>query len=466
MWNVDPRWPPPAEVRYRPHQVAYVFAAVLPVVLLLRWPPRSGSSGDARRRTRGPAASTRPAQPGIRPASRARRARRPVLSRLRQHRLRRTEVHDLDLVRSGDPDHLRDHEDHRPGDPGADLVLLRSRADDERGQDQWPARRRRQESLQDVQVTPCTPIMAGADFVAVLEFSGDPATIKSRGNIRGRSPSGVDSGRGAGECVMVVPGRRLPFGPGVDGCLGPGAGRDGGDQRWTSGLPRQRHDPESATWHWLSQQPMATYPDFVGSVSTSYERVWSTACRRLHAVCEHARTGIAQAGLRGVGGLAGGLLRTYGADVRALPVHRARRRCPRFHRFGFGGLESRLARSTARASILDQGFATPLVAHGSPICGSATTSRSASGTTSSTTRRYASWAQWGYLNEHGGENRPNADFERAYQRATNAKPGVLADHHDRPMQDHLFDAVYHRGPMVLQALRNVWATRRLLLSCP
>ena len=66
---------------------------------------------------------------------------------------------------------------------------------------------------------------------------------------------------------------------------------------------------------------------------------------------------------------------------------------------------------------------------------------------------YASWAQWGY-NERTGGSKANDELNETYdQYAGDAEfwQITMID----PGRQHLFDAVYVRGPMALQALRNV-----------
>jgi aminopeptidase N len=65
---------------------------------------------------------------------------------------------------------------------------------------------------------------------------------------------------------------------------------------------------------------------------------------------------------------------------------------------------------------------------------------------------YASWGQWAYVAGTGGEP-PNDELNRAYDALKN-KPDFWRITMIDPGRDHLFDAVYERGPMLLQALRN------------
>jgi len=66
---------------------------------------------------------------------------------------------------------------------------------------------------------------------------------------------------------------------------------------------------------------------------------------------------------------------------------------------------------------------------------------------------YATWAQWAYEERAGGRT-ADARLARAYER-TKDEAGFWRVRMDDPGADHLFDAVYVRGPMALQALRNL-----------
>jgi aminopeptidase N len=66
---------------------------------------------------------------------------------------------------------------------------------------------------------------------------------------------------------------------------------------------------------------------------------------------------------------------------------------------------------------------------------------------------YASWAQWGFAERTGGD-RANAALNRTYERTKNDAAFWQITMID-PGRSQLFSTVYTRGPMALQALRNV-----------
>ena len=122
------------------------------------------------------------------------------------------------------------------------------------------------------------------------------------------------------------------------------------------------------------------------------------------------------------------------------------------HRFGFGGLETQTRPVYGAESILDDRFAPGLVSHelGHMWFGDQVTVRQWNDIFDN--EGYASWAQWAYLTSQGGRSM-NDRLEAAYQ-STENEPDFWKITMIDPGADHLFDAVYTRGPMLLQALRN------------
>jgi aminopeptidase N len=122
------------------------------------------------------------------------------------------------------------------------------------------------------------------------------------------------------------------------------------------------------------------------------------------------------------------------------------------HQFGFGGLETQTRPVYAAEAILDDRFAGGLIAHelAHMWFGDHVTVRQWNDIFNN--EGYASWAQWAYQESAGGEKLDD-HLERAYQ-ATKDEPAFWKITMIDPGADHLFDAVYTREPMLLQALRN------------
>jgi aminopeptidase N len=123
------------------------------------------------------------------------------------------------------------------------------------------------------------------------------------------------------------------------------------------------------------------------------------------------------------------------------------------HQLLFGGLETQTRPIYDAKSILNAGFESGLLDHelAHMWFGDNVTVRQWNDIFIS--EGYASWAQWGARERRGGRS-ANDSLNRAYQRFAdndNFWKITMID----PSRAHLFDAVYVRGPMALQALRNV-----------
>jgi aminopeptidase N len=123
------------------------------------------------------------------------------------------------------------------------------------------------------------------------------------------------------------------------------------------------------------------------------------------------------------------------------------------HRLWFGGLETQTRPVYEARSILNRGFEPGLLDHelAHMWFGDNVTVRQWNDIF--TTEGYASWAQWG-ANELTGGRKANDALNRAYDRLKDNDAFWKITMID-PGRSHLFDAVYVRGPMTLQALRNV-----------
>ena len=122
------------------------------------------------------------------------------------------------------------------------------------------------------------------------------------------------------------------------------------------------------------------------------------------------------------------------------------------HKLGFGGLETQTRPVYAAQSILDPGFSTALVSHELTHMwfGDNVTLRQWNDVCDN--ECWASWGQWAYEDSIGGE-KLNDHLNRAYA-ALKDNAGFWRITLIDPGADHLFDVVYSRGPMMLQALRN------------
>ncbi|MBA3529540.1 MAG: M1 family peptidase, partial [Propionibacteriaceae bacterium] len=123
------------------------------------------------------------------------------------------------------------------------------------------------------------------------------------------------------------------------------------------------------------------------------------------------------------------------------------------HKLWFSGLETQTRPVYDPESILNDRFSTSLIAHelAHMWYGDNVTLRQWNDIF--TNEAYASWAQWGYTERIGGRSANeafNALYERVQGRADFWRVTMID-----PGKEHLFGTVYSRGPMALQALRNV-----------
>ena len=123
------------------------------------------------------------------------------------------------------------------------------------------------------------------------------------------------------------------------------------------------------------------------------------------------------------------------------------------NRFWFGGLETQTRPVYNPDSILNDRYAPILIAHELTHMwfGDNVTLRQWNDIFDN--EAYASWAQWGFAERTGGD-RANAALNRTYERTKNDAAFWQITMID-PGRSQLFSTVYTRGPMALQALRNV-----------
>ncbi|HET9647347.1 MAG TPA: M1 family metallopeptidase [Microlunatus sp.] len=307
------------------------------------------------------------------------------------------------------------------------------------------------EGLQDVKITPETPIKAGAVFEAKIDYSGRPADIapprgqpwsvtKKEWTAAGEPESAAwwyPSNDHPSDPALMDVSVQVPQGYEVLS-VGRLASRDTDDR------------PDTATWHWVSDAPMATYLNFV-SIG-QYEIKESTADGRqaVYAVSEQLREADRRKAFAAME-RSPAIIKKYESWFGPYPFDAIGGVVPA-HRFGFGGLETQTRPVYGAESILDDGFASGLVAHelAHMWFGDQVTVHQWNDIFDN--EGYASWAQWAYLDATGGEPL-NDHLERAY-RATKDHPEFWKITMIDPGPDHLFDVVYTRGPMLLQALRN------------
>lgn len=308
-----------------------------------------------------------------------------------------------------------------------------------------------QTGSQDVKVTPATPIRAGATFELRVTYGGNPADYPtSRGQ-----PWSVTNQEwtAAGEpesAAWWYPSNDHPSDPALmDVSVRVPAGLEVlSVGRLVSADARD--EPGFDTWHWTAREPMATYLNFV-SIG-QYELQQGTENGRPYVYAVTEQLGVPErakafAALRRSGEVVRSLEKWFGP----YPFSEIGGVVPA-HRFSFGGLENQTRPVYAPAAILDDAFALELIAHELTHMwfGNQVTVRQWNDIFIN--EGYASWGQWAYGEKIGGRTLDNR-FTRVYDALAGDRDFWRITMID-PGPDHLFDAVYQRGPMLLQALRN------------
>jgi aminopeptidase N len=308
------------------------------------------------------------------------------------------------------------------------------------------------QDFQDVQVTPDDPVPAESDFVVVVDYTGEPGAL-----VRGEVKPWFTTGREwtvVGEpesAAWWFPSNDHPSDPALMDI----SVRVPADLQVISiGRLESKDTGAEAdfdTWHWVSRQPLATYLAFIAIGQYQIEQGSVDGRPYVYAVsmqlsAEARKEALSQ-------------LRKTPATIRVLeqmfgpyPFTEMGGVVPA-HRLAFGGIETQTRPVYNVRSILNNDFAPVLITHelAHMWFGDNVTLRQWDDIFNN--EGYASWAQWGFAERTGG--RPaNASLNLAYDRTKdNARfwQVTMID----PGPDQLFGTVYTRGPMALQALRNV-----------
>lgn len=306
--------------------------------------------------------------------------------------------------------------------------------------------------FQDLQIVPETQIPTGAEFEIKINYSGKPGEIK-RNKIAPWSATNQEW-LVAGEpesSAWWFPANDHPSDPALmDVSVRVPAGLEAiSVGRLESADSQQEQDFD--TWHWIASQPMATYLNFLAIGQFQVDQGLVDGRPYVYAVSEQLTPEERTRALE--------QLRKSGAIIRELegwfgpyPFTEVGGIVPAAPLW-FSGLETQTRPVYERQSILSSGFAETLLAHelAHMWFGDNVTLRRWDDIF--TNEAYATWAQWASNQQRGGPTL-NERLEKAYA-ATKEDPRFWRITMIDPGQDQLFATVYERGPMTLQALRNV-----------
>ena len=459
MSSVDPNWGPPSGAPmsvsgppppppHRPHRVAYVFAVVMPLVLLIAVAAPLGVAWAWR--------SARSAGPTGVPAANATEGERglgdPYYPEAGNSGY---DVAKYQIAVSWDPGKatlsgttvVSARAEHRLQSFYLDFGLPVSKVL-VNGQ---PAEFDLQSGSQ-LEVEPATEIAAGAEFAVAVTYAGNPAELNNGDTGPWHTTNAEWGVIGEPESsAWWFPANDHPSDPALmDVSIRVPAGMEAiSVGRLESADSAKEKDFD--TWHWVARQPMATYLNFVTIGQYEVRQGTRDGLPYVYAVSEQLRPENRKKAFDA--------LLTTTQRIRLMeqifgpyPFTEAGGVVPA-HDLPFGALENQTRPAYNPGAILSPGYASELMNHelAHMWFGNSVTLREWNDIF--TNEAYASWAQWIY-NERTGKGKANDKLNETYDQYAR-EAGFWQVTMIDPGKTHLFDVVYARGPMTVQAVRNV-----------
>src|SRR5215218_987362 len=468
MSSVDPRWAPPHESQpfiaapppvapqqlpvQRPHRVAYVFAVIMPLILLAVMAAPLGVAWTIARVRQSPGSSATPPPPNPNATE-----GEPGLgdSYYPQAGNSGYDVTKYQILINFDPPTqtitgtttISARATQQLNSFYFDLVLHTDKVTVNGAPAESVAR-----GFSDVYVKPARAIAAGSTFQVVVAYSGKPGEHR-QGDVQ---PWFATDGEWtiAGEpesSSWWYPANDHPSDPALmDVSIRVPAGLQaisvGRLESTDTG-----HEKDFDTWHWIARQPMATYLNFLTIGQYELKQGIDHGLPYVYAMSEKLPAEQRKSALAALI-TSGQRIRTLETMFGPYPFTELGGVVPA-PGLWFGGLETQTRPVYDAKSILNHDFKSGLLDHelAHMWFGDNVTVRQWNDIF--TNEAYASWAQWGITEQTGGR-KANDVLNRAYERRKDNDEFWKITMID-PGKAHLFDAVYVRGPMALQALRNV-----------
>ena len=303
----------------------------------------------------------------------------------------------------------------------------------------------------DVKITPKTMISDNTEFEVLITYGGKPGDY----SIGSQTPWWVtgDEVTVAGEpdgAAWWYPSNDHPSDPATfDISVRVPAGL----QVISNGRLASRdslHETDYDTWHWVCNESMSTYQAFIAIGHYQIKQGTADDMPYVYAVSEQLPSDQRQrifSNLATSAKIINGLEKAwgrypYGQFGGVVPAHR----------LWYAGLET-ATRPVYAAASMDSADATDLITHELAHMWFGDTVTLKQWNDIFDSEAYASFSEWLH-DERSGRESADDRLHRTYNRLKDNADFWTVTMAD-PGRDNLFDAVYTRGPMTLQALRNV-----------
>ncbi|MGO1974810.1 MAG: M1 family metallopeptidase [Propionibacteriaceae bacterium] len=306
--------------------------------------------------------------------------------------------------------------------------------------------------FQDLRITPDEVISSGAEFVVEVDYAGNPFTVERQGltpayqtpgefTIAGEPESSAwwfPSNDHPSDPALMDAKVRAPAGLEVLS-VGRLASRDLADEE------------DFDTWHWTSDEPMATYLNFLSIGDFQIEQDATDRRNYVYAVTETLEPEDRDYAMKALQ-RSPEIIETLEGIYGPYPFTAAGGAVPAAN-FWFAGLETQTRPVYQAESLLSKDYTEKLLVHelAHQWFGDNVTMREWNDIFIN--EAYAAYAEWAYAEIERDED-PNeklAQYHERYGSDAEFWQVTMTD----PGRDTLFDTVYDRGPMALQALRNL-----------
>jgi aminopeptidase N len=314
------------------------------------------------------------------------------------------------------------------------------------------------EGFQDLRVTPATPVADGRSFTVTVEYAGRPGTLRRAGMEETPWRSGTDEWIVVGEpesSAWWFPANDHPSDPAL---LDVSVRVPKEYQAISVGRLASKDTAQEAdfdTWRWVTSESLPTYASFLGI--GHYELREGEADGRPYVYAASTRfSGDQRAKLFAAMERTPTLVRELEAFAGPYPYSEIGGFVPATPLW-FAGLEAATRPVYVGDALLDKGYSDELLVHELAHMWFGDHVTLLQWNDIFTNEAFASWAYWEVVERRGGtpaDDQLDGTYDRVkdesdFWRVTMIDPGPA----------RLFDTVYTRGPMALQALNNVMGDR-------